>query len=95
MIHEALEARGIKCKLDDVITRHYSLLKKAQDGPRAESKTPELQQSQAEPAPTSEPIQQAHPGNLARGSEVDPRSGRDGIGLLRRSPRSYHRAVFH
>jgi len=61
-IHEALEARGIKCKLDDVITRHYSLLKKVQAGIEAESKAPELQQSQAEPAPASEPIQQAPPG---------------------------------
>ena len=61
-IHEALEARGIKCKLVDVITRHYSLLKKVQAGIEAESKAPELQQSQAEPAPASEPIQQAHPG---------------------------------
>jgi len=61
-IHEALEAKGIKCKLVDVITRHYSLLKKAQDGPRAESETPKLQQSQTVPAPVSEPIQQAPPG---------------------------------
>ena len=60
-IHEALEARGIKCKLDDVISRHYSLLKKGLDSPKAESKTPE-QQSQAEPAPASEPIKPASPG---------------------------------
>ena len=61
-IHEALEARGIKCKLDDVITRHYGLLKKGLDSPKAESKAPELQQSQAEPAPASEPIKPALPG---------------------------------
>ena len=61
-IHEALEAKGIKCKLVDVITRHYSLLKKAQDGPRAESETPELQQSQTVPAPVSEPTTPAPPG---------------------------------
>ncbi len=61
-IHEALEARGIKCKLDDVITRHYSLLKKVQAGIEAESKAPELQQSQAEPALASEQIQPAPPG---------------------------------
>ena len=61
-IHEALEARDIKCKLVDVITRHYSLLKKVQAGIEAESKAPELQQFQAEPAPVSEPIQQAPPG---------------------------------
>ena len=60
-IHEALEAKGIKCKLDDVITRHYGLLKKVQAGIEAESKAPELQQSQAEPAPASKPIQQAPP----------------------------------
>ena len=60
-IHEALEARGIKCKLDDVITRHYGLLKKGLDSPKAESKTPELQQSQTVPAHASEPIQQAPP----------------------------------
>ncbi len=61
-IHEALEARGIKCKLDDVITRHYGLLKKGLDSPKAESKAPELQQFQAEPAPASEQIQPAPPG---------------------------------
>jgi len=61
-IHEALQARGIKCKQDDVIVRHYGLLKKGLDSPRAKSKTPELQQSQAEPAPASEPIQQAPSG---------------------------------
>ena len=61
-IHEALQARGIECKLDDVIWRHNSLLKKVQDGPKAESKAPELQQSQAVPAPASVPIQAAPPG---------------------------------
>jgi len=61
-IHEALQARGIKCKLDDVITRHYNLLKKVQAGIEAESKAPELQQSQTVPAPASEPIQPAPPG---------------------------------
>jgi len=61
-IHEALQARGIECKLDDVIWRHNSLLKKVQDGPEAESKAPELQQSQAEPAPASEPTTSAPPG---------------------------------
>jgi len=58
-IHEALQARGIECKLDDVIWRHNSLLKKVQDGVEAGSKAPELQQSQAEPAPASVPIQAA------------------------------------
>ncbi len=61
-IHEALEARGIKCKLVDVITRHYSLLKKVQAGIEAESKAPELRQSQAEPAPASESTTSAPPG---------------------------------
>jgi len=61
-IHEALQARGIKCKLDDVITRHYGLLKKVQAGIEAESKAPELQQSQAEPAPASEPTTSAPSG---------------------------------
>jgi len=61
-IHEALQARGIECKLDDVIWRHNSLLKKVQDGPEAEAKAPELQQSQAAPTPASEPIQAAFPG---------------------------------
>ena len=61
-IHEALQARGIECKLDDVIWRHNSLLKKVQDGPKAESKAPELQQSQTVPAPASEPITPAPPG---------------------------------
>ena len=61
-IHEALEAKGIKCKLVDVITRHYGLLKKGLDSPKAESKTPELQQSQTVPAHASEPIQPAPPG---------------------------------
>jgi len=61
-IHEALEARGIKCKLDDVIMRHYGLLKKGLDSPKAESKTPQMRQSQVEPAPASEPIQPAPPG---------------------------------
>jgi len=56
-IHEALQARGIKCELDDVIWRHNSLLKNVQDGIEAESKAPELQQSQAEPAPASAPVQ--------------------------------------
>lgn len=60
-IHEALQARGIKCKLDDVITRHYSLLKKGHDSPKAESKATELQHH-AEPAPALAPIQAAHPG---------------------------------
>jgi len=63
-IHEALQARGIECKLDDVIWRHNSLLKKVQDGPKAESKAPELQQSCAVPAPASEPIQAA-PGGIS------------------------------
>jgi len=61
-IHEALQARGIECELDDVIWRHNSLLKKVQDGPEAEVKAPQLQQSQAVPAPASEPIQAAPPG---------------------------------
>jgi hypothetical protein len=61
-IHEALQARGIKCKLVDVITRHYSLLKKVQAGIEAESKAPELQQSQTMPAPVSEPIKEVPPG---------------------------------
>jgi len=61
-IHEALQARGIKCELDDVIWRHNSLLKKVQDGPKAEAKAPELQQSRAVPAQASEPIQVAPPG---------------------------------
>ena len=62
-IHEALQARGIECKLDDVIWRHNSLLKKVQDGPKAESKAPQLQQqSQAVPAPASEPTTPAPPG---------------------------------
>jgi hypothetical protein len=56
-IHEALEARGIKCKLDDVISRHYSLLKKDLDSPKVEGKASERQQSQTEPTPASEPIQ--------------------------------------
>jgi len=56
-IHEALQAKGIKCELDDVIWRHSSLLKNVKDGIEAESKAPELQQSQAEPAPASAPIQ--------------------------------------
>ena len=56
-IHEALQARGIKCELDDVIWRHSSLLKSVQDNLEADSKAPELQQSQAEPAPASAPIQ--------------------------------------
>jgi len=60
-IHEALQARGIKCELDDVIWRHSSLLKKVQAGTEAESKVPQ-QQSQAEPAPASELIQTAPPG---------------------------------
>ena len=60
-IHEALQARGIKCELDDVIWRHSSLLKKVQAGTEAESKIPP-QQSQAEPAPASELIQTAPPG---------------------------------
>jgi len=61
-IHETLQARGIKCKLDDVITRHYSLLKKGQDGPKAESKAPELHKLQARLAPALAPIKVAHPG---------------------------------
>ena len=56
-IYEALQARGTKCELDDVIWRHNSLLKKVQGGLDAESKAPELQQTQAEPAPASAPIQ--------------------------------------
>ena len=56
-IHEALQAKGIKCELDDVIWRHSSLLKNVKDGIEAESKAPELQQSQAEPAPASAPVQ--------------------------------------
>jgi len=58
LIHGALRARGIKCKLDDVIARHHSLLKKAQEEPRAGSRSPELQQLQAEPDPasTSRPV---------------------------------------
>jgi len=54
-IHEALQARGVECKLDDVIWRHNSLLKKVQDGPEAEAWAPELQQSQAVSVPASEP----------------------------------------
>ena len=61
-IHEALQARGIECKQDDVIWRHNSLLKKVQDGPKAESKAPQLQQSLAVPAPASEPTTPAPPG---------------------------------
>jgi len=61
-IHEALQARGVDCKQDDVIWRHNSLLKKVQDGPKAESKAPQLQQSQAVPAPASEPTTPAPPG---------------------------------
>jgi len=61
-IHEALQARGIKCELDDVIWRHNSLLKNVKDGIEAESKAPELQQSQAEPAPATEPTMPAPPG---------------------------------
>jgi len=61
-IHEALQARGVDCKLDDVIWRHNSLLKKVQDGPEAESKAPEQQQSQAEPTQASEPTTPAPPG---------------------------------
>jgi len=61
-IHESLQARGVDCKLDDVIWRHNSLLKKVQDGPEAESKAPEQQQSQAVPAPASEPTTPAPPG---------------------------------
>gem|GEM_PF-739902 len=63
-IHEALQARGIECKLDDVIWRHNSLLKNVKDGNgiEAESKAPELQQSQAEPAPATEPTTPAPPG---------------------------------
>jgi len=61
-IHEALQARGIECKLDDVIWRHNSLLKKVQDGVEAGSKAPELQQSQAEPAPASMPTTLTPPG---------------------------------
>jgi len=60
-IHEALQTRGIKCELDDVIWRHNSLLKKVQAGTEAKAKAPQLQQSQAEPAPASEPTQ-APPG---------------------------------
>jgi hypothetical protein len=60
-IHEALEARGVECKLDDVISRHYSLLKKAQEMPASESKTPEPQQSQAKTAPASAPTPLAEP----------------------------------
>jgi len=61
-IHEALQARGIKCELDDVIWRHSSLLKKVQEGIEAESKAPQLQQPQAESSPASEPIQAAPQG---------------------------------
>ena len=61
-IHEALQARGIKCELDDVIWWHSSLLKNVKDGIEAESKAPELQQSQAEPAPATEPTTPATPG---------------------------------
>ena len=61
-IHEALQARGIKCELDDVIWRHNSLLKKGLEGPEAEAKAPQQQQSQAVPAPASEPTTLAHPG---------------------------------
>ena len=61
-IHEALLARGIECKLDDVIWRHNSLLKKVQDGPEAEAKPPELQQPQAKPTQASVPILAAPPG---------------------------------
>jgi len=61
-IHKALLARGIECELDDVIWRHNSLLKKVLDGPEAKAKAPELQQSQAVPAPASEPTTPAPPG---------------------------------
>jgi len=60
-IHEALQARGIECKLDDVISRHYNLLKKPPEKPVAESKAPGLQQSQAEPTPSTPPIQPPAP----------------------------------
>ena len=60
-IHEALQARGIECKLDDVISRHYNLLKKPPEKPVAESKAPGLQQSQAEPTPSTSPIQPPGP----------------------------------
>jgi len=58
-IHEALQARGIECKLDDVISRHYNLLKKPPEKPVAESKAPGLQQ--AEPTPSTPPIQPPGP----------------------------------
>ena len=60
-IHEALQARGIECKLDDVISRHYNLLKKPPEKPVAGSKAPQLQQSQAEPTPSTPPIQPPGP----------------------------------
>ena len=58
-IHEALQARGIECEQDDVISRHYSLLKKPPEKPVAESKAPHLQQ--AEPTPSTSPIQPPGP----------------------------------
>jgi len=61
-IHEVLQARGIECKLDDVICRHNSLLKKVQGGPKAEVRALELQQSRALPAPATEPTTLAPPG---------------------------------
>jgi len=60
-IHEALQARGIECKLDDVISRHYSLLKKPPEKPVAECKAPQVQQSQDEPTPSTPPIQPPSP----------------------------------
>jgi len=60
-IHEALQARGIECKLDDVISRHYNLLKKPPEKPVAESKAPQVQQSQDEPTPSTPPIQPPGP----------------------------------
>jgi hypothetical protein len=60
-IHEALQARGIECKLDDVISRHYNLLKKPREKPVAESKAPQVQQLQDEPTPSTPPIQPPGP----------------------------------
>jgi len=54
-IHEALQARGIECSQDDVISRHNSLFKNPQEKPATESEARQLQQPQAGSDPVSAP----------------------------------------
>ena len=55
-IHEALQARGIECSQDDVISRHNSLFNNPQEKPATESEARQLQQPQAGSDPVSAPI---------------------------------------